>query len=89
MTARDLLTKKAFQEEAEARGKLRRAMVTSAQLSTYFVGFLELAEIRDAYRKRKGADFRYREFSERLLSFGSIAPRDARRLLLEETADGK
>lgn len=85
--ATDLLTKKAFQEEAEARGKLRRAKVTSTQLSTYFVGFLELSALRDDYRKTKGADFTWREFNERLLSLGSIPPRDARRLLLGEPVE--
>ena len=35
-----------FQEEGEAAGKWVRAQLTSAQLSTYFVGFQEHADLR-------------------------------------------
>ena len=38
----DLMTVRGFQEEGEADGKWRRVLLTSAQLSTYFVGYLEL-----------------------------------------------
>ena len=41
--AMELMTVRGFQEEGEAVGKWRRALLTSAQLSTYFVGYLELA----------------------------------------------
>jgi len=34
-----------YQEESEARNKWRRACLTSAQLSTYFVGYSELADL--------------------------------------------
>src|SRR5262249_28479150 len=43
--ALDLLQTMGFQEEAEARGKLRRAKVSSTQLSTYFVGYIELSDL--------------------------------------------
>ena len=33
-----LMTERGFQEEGEAAGKWRRALLTSTQLSTYFVG---------------------------------------------------
>jgi len=39
----ELMTGSGFQEEGEAIGKWRRVQLTSAQLSTYFVGYLELA----------------------------------------------
>ncbi|MBI1951822.1 MAG: DUF885 domain-containing protein [Acidobacteria bacterium] len=82
----DLLQRFGFQEEAEARGKLRRAKVSSTQLSTYFVGWLELADILDEERLRQGARFDLRAFNERLLSFGSIPPRDVRALLHPDAA---
>jgi uncharacterized protein (DUF885 family) len=41
--AMELMTGRGFQEEGEAVGKWRRAQLTSAQLSTYLVGYLELA----------------------------------------------
>jgi len=70
-----------FQEEAEAERKLRRAKVSSTQLSTYFVGYLELLDLMNAHRAREGAAFRLRAFNERLLSLGTIPPRAVRRLL--------
>ena len=39
----ELMTERGFQEEGEAVGKWRRVLLTSAQLSTYFVGYRELA----------------------------------------------
>jgi uncharacterized protein (DUF885 family) len=77
----DLLQRLGFQEEAEARGKLRRAKVSSTQLSTYFVGHLELSDIVREARRREGERFSLRSFNERLLSLGAIPPRDARQLL--------
>ena len=38
-----LMTGRGFQEEGEAAGKWRRALLTSTQLSTYFVGYTEVA----------------------------------------------
>jgi len=79
----DLMRRYGFQEETEATAKLRRAKVSSAQLSTYFVGFQELLDLMNDYRKEKGSAFRLKEFNERLLSFGTIPPRAVRRLMLE------
>ena len=79
--ALDLMQRTGFQEEAEARGKLRRAKVTSTQLSTYFVGLEEMTGIVEDARRAAGAAFRMREFNDRLLSFGTIPPRYAREML--------
>ncbi len=80
----DLLRRLGFQEEAEATGKLRRAKVTSTQLSTYFVGYLELSDIAREARRRDGGRFDLPSFHERLLSFGTVPPRDVRALLAHE-----
>lgn len=79
--ALDLMMNHGFQEEAEAMAKLRRARVTSCQLSTYFVGYLELKDILDQYKKMKGAKFNLKEFNEKLLSFGTIPPKEVKKLL--------
>ena len=49
--AMELMVTKAFQEEREAAGKWVRAQLTSAQLSTYFVGFLEHRDLRAEVEK--------------------------------------
>ena len=64
-----------FQEEGEAAGKWRRACLTSTQLSTYFVGNLEINRIRDQYMAKYGPKINIREMHDRMLSFGSPAPK--------------
>ncbi len=48
----DLMVEGGFQEEAEARNKYKRARLTSAQLSTYFVGSLAWWDIELERRRR-------------------------------------
>jgi hypothetical protein len=43
--AMDLMATRGFQEVGESAGKWRRACLTSAQLSTYFVGYTELSDV--------------------------------------------
>ncbi len=66
-----LLTVNAFQETAEARGKLVRAKVTSGQLCAYFVGGEEFADLRSTELAREGARFDLRGFHQRVLSQGT------------------
>jgi len=70
-----------FQEEAEAVGKWVRAQLSSTQLSTYYVGNLEINGIRRDYETRAADDFDLKTFHDELLSFGSPAPKYARELL--------
>jgi len=79
-----LMREQTFQEEREAAGKWTRAQLTSAQLSTYFVGYLEHTRIRRAVEAAWGADFDLRNYHDRLLSYGSPAPQYARALMLDE-----
>jgi uncharacterized protein (DUF885 family) len=69
--AMDLMMNEGFQEEGEAAGKWRRAMLTSTQLSTYFVGYTEVVGIREAYEAKHGPTTDWRAFHDLLLSFGS------------------
>ncbi len=50
--AMDLMMKEGYQQEGEAVAKWKRAQLTSAQLSTYFVGVSEMLEIRDLAKKK-------------------------------------
>ncbi|HET6329564.1 MAG TPA: DUF885 domain-containing protein [Holophagaceae bacterium] len=82
--ALDLMEHEGFQEEGEAVGKWRRACLSSTQLSTYFVGASEMDDIRAAAEAKAAQDkvaFDQRAFHDRLLSFGSPAPKYARRLM--------
>src|SRR5438270_5401518 len=52
--AMDLMMKETFQQEGEAVAKWKRARLTSAQLSTYFVGATEHLDLRAAEQKKLG-----------------------------------
>jgi hypothetical protein len=69
--ALELLTRSAYQERAEARGKLDRAKVTSGQLCSYFVGGAEMADLRDQVETDEGNAFDLRDYHQRLLSHGT------------------
>jgi uncharacterized protein (DUF885 family) len=79
-----LLTQTAFQEEREAAGKWRRAQLSVTQLSTYFVGFQEHLETRQAAQTAWGEGFNLKRYHDGVLAFGSPPGRFARQLLLEE-----
>lgn len=76
-----LMMERGFQEEGEAAGKWIRACLTSTQLSTYYVGNMEINAIRRDWQARKGGRYRHREFHDRLLSHGSPPSRYVRELL--------
>jgi uncharacterized protein (DUF885 family) len=73
--AMDLMMNEGFQEEGEAAGKWRRACLTSTQLSTYYVGNIELNRLRDAYIAKHGGNVDMKTMHDAILSFGSPAPR--------------
>jgi uncharacterized protein (DUF885 family) len=78
--AMTLMTGRGHQEEGEAAGKWRRALITSAQLSTYYVGY---SEISDLARDLRAADPGQpeREIHDRMLAHGSPPVRLLRTLL--------
>jgi hypothetical protein len=72
-----LMTGRGFQEVGEAAGKWRRALLTSTQLSTYFVGYIEVAGIAAA--RPFGAT--PKAWHDAMLAHGSPPPRHLRTLL--------
>jgi uncharacterized protein (DUF885 family) len=78
--AMSLMMQRGHQEEGEAAGKWRRVLLTSGQLSTYYVGYVEVADLaRDLAAARPGATMRERH--DEMLSHGSPAARHLRTLL--------
>jgi uncharacterized protein (DUF885 family) len=63
-----LMTGRGFQEEGEAAGKWRRALLTSAQLSTYYVGY---TEVSDLAADLKAEGYSQRSVHDRMLAHGS------------------
>jgi len=81
--AMKLMVEGAFQEEREAALKWVRAQLTSAQLSTYFVGYQEHADLRDDSESQAGKEFDLKSYHDRLLSFGSPPVQFVRALMLD------
>src|SRR5438876_2334487 len=79
--AMDLMTKATFQEQGEATLKWKRARLTSAQLSTYFVGVSEHLDLRAASQKKFGKDFDLKKYNDQVISYGSPPVKYVRELL--------
>lgn len=76
----ELLRRRGFQEEAEAAGKWRRALLTAGQLPTYFVGWHGVRHLVDDLRVLH-PDWSDRRVHDLVLEQGSVGPRHLRALL--------
>ena len=79
--AMDLMMKEAFQEEGEAHAKWKRARLTSAQLSTYFVGVTEHLDLRERAKAKEGENFNLQKYNDTVVSFGSPPVKYVRELM--------
>lgn len=79
-----LMIEGGFQEEREAAGKWVRAQLSSAQLSTYFVGYQEHVDLRAEIERMWGGEFTLRRYHDQVLSYGSPPVRYVRALMLDE-----
>jgi uncharacterized protein (DUF885 family) len=79
--AMDLMMNQAFQQEGEAVAKWKRARLTSAQLSTYFVGATEHLDLRAADQKKLGKDFDLKKYNDQVISYGSPPVKYVRELM--------
>ena len=77
-----LMVEGGFQEEREAAGKWTRAQLTSAQLSTYFVGTQEHWDLRRTVEKEWGNTFTLKRYHDQILSYGSPPVQFVRALTL-------
>ncbi len=79
--AMDLMMKEAFQQEGEAVAKWKRARLTSAQLSTYFVGVSEHLDLREKAKAKAGASFDLKKYNDQVISYGSPPVKYVRELM--------
>jgi len=83
--AMTLMIGRGYQEEGEAAGKWRRALLTSAQLSTYYVGYTEVSDLaRDLSASDPG--LAERDIHDRMLAHGSPPTRLLRTLIARSPA---
>lgn len=77
-----MMTREAFQQQAEATEKWRRATLSQVQLTSYYNGYAEITALRDEVRARQGAAFSVKAFNNRFLSYGNAPVRLIRELML-------
>jgi uncharacterized protein (DUF885 family) len=75
-----LMAGRGYQEEGEAAGKWRRAQLTSAQLSTYYVGYCEISDLA-ADLKAAHPGLTDQQLHDRMLAHGSPPVRLLRTLI--------
>jgi uncharacterized protein (DUF885 family) len=85
--AMTLMTERGHQEEGEAAGKWRRALLTSAQLSTYYVGYSEISDLARELRAAAPGQGD-REVHDRMLAHGSPPVRLLRTLITTVAGSG-
>jgi uncharacterized protein (DUF885 family) len=78
--AMSLMVHRAFQEEASAHGKWRRALMSYCQLTTYFAGSLAVTGVVHDLRAARPA-WTMRQVHDAVLGHGSPSPRQLRTLL--------
>jgi uncharacterized protein (DUF885 family) len=78
-----LMIEDTFQEEREAAAKWVRAQLTGAQLSTYFVGYLEHADLRREVQTTWGGAFTLKKYHDAVLSHGSPPVKHVRALMMD------
>ncbi len=66
------LTRRAFQTEGEALGKIIRAKQSSCQLSTYFVGRTAFYRLRQQIEREQGEHFNLGRYHEAVLDHGTL-----------------
>ncbi len=80
----NLLTKEAFQQDAEAQGKWKRVTLSQVQLCSYFTGYTEIYDFRETLKKEQGSGFDLKQFHEKFLSYGSAPVKYIKELMLKE-----
>jgi len=79
-----LLTREAFQQQAEAEGKWKRVTLSQVQLCSYFTGYTEIYNLREELKKKEGDKFNLKKFHEKFLSFGSAPVKYIKELMLSK-----
>jgi uncharacterized protein (DUF885 family) len=77
----DLLVRQAFQTPAEASEKWRRVQLSSVQLTSYFSGYSDIWDLREAKKQAQGPAFNLKQFHEQFLSYGNAPVKTIKELM--------
>jgi uncharacterized protein (DUF885 family) len=84
-----MLTREAFQQQAEAENKWKRVTVSSVQLDCYFTGYKEIMDLREAYKKAQGDKYTLKDFNEKFLSYGSAPVKYIKEAMMRKDSQNK
>jgi uncharacterized protein (DUF885 family) len=87
-----MLTREAFQQEAEAENKWKRVTVSSVQLDCYYTGYKEIMDLREAYKTDQATAYNLKDFNEKFLSYGSAPVKYIKDAMMRKpvaSSDGK
>ena len=85
--ARDFLAKNIGMEQGATAGEVGIYVSRPSYAIGYVVGYYEIMQLREDYRRAKGDAWDAREFHDRLLTLGSLPMPQVRRLLGLEAAN--
>jgi uncharacterized protein (DUF885 family) len=74
----DTYMTKGFMSKVEAERRWNQIVLTPGMLSQPYIGYCEILGMEKDYRKLKGESFNYKDFLEKLLSYGAIPLRTIR-----------
>ncbi len=77
----DFMMNEGFQEEGEAAGKWKRAQLSSTQLSTYYVGSVEVNDLRNAFERKNGKQTNLQAMHDQMLAYGSPAAKYVKEMM--------
>ena len=66
-----MLTREAFQQQAEADNKWKRVTVSSVQLTSYYTGYKEINALHNDWKSKEADKYKVKNFNEKFLSYGS------------------
>ena len=76
----------ALQEAQFASNMWRRAITSSPQLTSYYLGYEQVRSLFDDVRRARGDDFRIKEFMDGMMEMGPVPVRHYRERMLGQRA---
>ena len=68
----DYMTRSGFMTQTEAEGHWRHIVLNPGESSLAYIGYQEILDLEEDYRKLKGEAFNTKDFLQRILSYGAI-----------------
>ncbi len=78
------MTGSGFQSQAEAERRWNRSILKPGEGAYVYVGYQEILDMQNEYKKLKGESYSHKEFFKKLLSYGALPLRHLKKKILEQ-----